>query len=216
MDGRRVGRAAGRTGARSHQPRSIHSSRWGRSVPIVVSRPWPGSTSVSSGSVENSRWSIDSMICRSSRPSNVVLPGPPGKRVSPLNSTGWPSSGSTSSRACGRACGSCGGAGRRPRSRRRRRGRSRRTGASRRPRWRSPTSMPASRTAVDGLDVVEVAVGGEHPADAGGLADLEQQLVLVGRVDEDRVAASACQRTTKTLFSYGPTTSLSIRTSVVS
>ena len=48
--------------------------------------------------------------------------------------------------------------------------------------------MPASRTAVDGLDVVEVAVGGEHPADAGGPADLEQQLVLVGGVDEHRVA----------------------------
>jgi hypothetical protein len=25
-----------------HQPRAIHSSRWGRSWPMVVSRPWPG------------------------------------------------------------------------------------------------------------------------------------------------------------------------------
>ena len=42
----------------------------------------------------------------------------------------------------------------------------------------------------DGLDVVEVAVGGEHAPHAGGLRDLEQQLVLVGGVDEHRVAGA--------------------------
>ena len=68
----------------------------------------------------------------------------------------------------------------------------------------------------DGLDVVEVAVGGEDPPDPGGLAHLEEQLVLVGRVDEDRVAGRPWSRRTKTLFSYGPTTILSIRTSAVS
>src|SRR5438105_5519382 len=45
-----------------HQPRSTHSCRWGLSLPIVVSRPWPGSTSRSAGRV-NSRRSIESMIC---------------------------------------------------------------------------------------------------------------------------------------------------------
>ncbi len=40
----------------------------------------------------------------------------------------------------------------------------------------------------DGLDVVEVAVGGEDPPDAGRPGDLEQQLVLVGRVDEHGLA----------------------------
>ena len=48
--------------------------------------------------------------------------------------------------------------------------------------------MPASRTAVDGLDVVPVAVGRQDPADAGRPADLEQQLVLVGGVEQHRVA----------------------------
>ncbi len=36
-----------------YQPRSIHSWRCGRSVPIVVSAPWPGSTIVSSGNVNS-------------------------------------------------------------------------------------------------------------------------------------------------------------------
>ena len=40
----------------------------------------------------------------------------------------------------------------------------------------------------DGLDVVEVAVGGEDPAHAGGPGHLEQQLVLVGGVEQDRLA----------------------------
>ena len=46
---------------------------------IVVSRPWPGSTSVSPGSVK-SRRSIDSMICSKLAPSNFVLPGAAGEQ----------------------------------------------------------------------------------------------------------------------------------------
>ena len=37
-----------------HQPRDLHTSTYGRSRPMVVSRPWPGETLVSSGS-SNSR-----------------------------------------------------------------------------------------------------------------------------------------------------------------
>ena len=33
---------AARQSARPHQPRARHSSRWGRSAPIVESSPWPG------------------------------------------------------------------------------------------------------------------------------------------------------------------------------
>ena len=49
---------------------------------------------------------------------------------------------------------------------------------------------PGVAHGLDGLDVVPVAVGGEHPAHAGGLAHLEQELVLVGGVDDDRVTAA--------------------------
>ena len=43
---------ASSTRATGYQPRSIHSWRCGRSVPIVVSSPWPGSTIVSAGKRE--------------------------------------------------------------------------------------------------------------------------------------------------------------------
>ena len=42
----------------------------------------------------------------------------------------------------------------------------------------------------DRLDVVPVPVRGEHPAHAGCPAHLEQQLVLVGGVDDDRLAGA--------------------------
>ena len=51
-----------------YQPRSIHSWRCGRSVPIVVSSPWPGITIVSAGAGENSRSSIERMIVGKSPP----------------------------------------------------------------------------------------------------------------------------------------------------
>ena len=71
--------AARRTGAACHQPRSTHSCRCGRSVPIVVSTPWPGITIVSAGRV-NSLLSIDSMIVAKSPPANFVAPGPAGEQ----------------------------------------------------------------------------------------------------------------------------------------
>ncbi len=51
----------------AYQPRSIHSCRWGRSAPIVVRSPWPGSTIVSAGSVSR-RSSIERMIVGKSPP----------------------------------------------------------------------------------------------------------------------------------------------------
>ena len=38
----------------NHQPRAHHSGRCGRSVPSVVSAPWPGCTMVSSANRSNS------------------------------------------------------------------------------------------------------------------------------------------------------------------
>src|SRR4029450_9290400 len=73
-----------------YQPRSIHSWRWGISVAGVVGSPWPGSTRVSPGSV-NRRSSIERMMVGKSPPGKLVLPGPPGNSVSPLNRTGAPS-----------------------------------------------------------------------------------------------------------------------------
>ncbi len=68
---------------------SIHSSRCGRSAPIVVSTPWPGRTTVASGNV-NSRSSIERMIVGKSASWNLCCPGPPGNSVSPVNSSGVP------------------------------------------------------------------------------------------------------------------------------
>ena len=152
----------------------------------------------------NSRRSIDSMIWSKLASSNFVLPGPPGKRVSPLNTTGWPSS--RKQVEPGRVA----------------RGVDRAqaqvadldhvvvgdhevVGREHRGVLAGDADVdPGVADRGDGLDVVEVAVGGEDPADPGGLADLEQQLVLVGRVDEDGVAGLPWTRRTKTLFSNGP------------
>ena len=142
------------------------------------------------GSV-NRRRSIDSMICSKSPPGALVLPGAAGEqRVAAEQRSGGPRAGTTWSPACGRGCGSCAAAGRRPRSRRRRGSRSRRPGASSASSAAIPTSIPASRIAVDRLDVVPVPVRGEHPAHAGGPAHLEQELVLVGGVDDDGLAGA--------------------------
>ncbi len=75
-----------RHGARSPAA-STHSWRCGRSAPMVVSTPWPGSTIVVSGNV-NSRESIERMIVSKSASSKLVLPGPPGNSVSPVNRSG--------------------------------------------------------------------------------------------------------------------------------
>jgi hypothetical protein len=49
-----------------------------------------------------------------------------------------------------------------------------------------PDLDPRVAHGLDGPDVVPVAVGGEHPAHAGGPRDVEQELVLVGGVDDHR------------------------------
>ncbi len=74
-----------------YQPRSIHSARWGDSDPIVVEAPCPGNTSVEGSKRENRRRSMELMIVGKSPPGKDVLPGPPGKRVSPVRSSGVPS-----------------------------------------------------------------------------------------------------------------------------
>ena len=63
----RLRRLGDSTAGRAHQPRSIHSSSFGRSAPMVVSSPCPGSTMVSAGSV-NSRRSIEPMMVSKSPP----------------------------------------------------------------------------------------------------------------------------------------------------
>ena len=74
----------GDAAVRFYQLRAIQSSRWGRSVPMVVLRPWPGRTTVSSGSAKR-RSRIESMIVAKSDSGQPVRPGPPGKRVSPVS-----------------------------------------------------------------------------------------------------------------------------------
>ena len=119
----------------------------------------------------------------------MVLPAPPGKSVSPLNTTGWPSMrkqvdpGVWPGRVDraqpeapdldhvvvgdrevvgGEHRGVVGG---------------------------DPDVDAGVADRLHRLDVVPVAVGREHPADARGPAHLEEQLVLVRGVDEDGVAA---------------------------
>ena len=191
-----------------YQPRSIHSWRCGRSVPIVVSSPWPGSTIVSAGTARTAGpRSSGSMVAGSRRP-NLVLPGPPGKSVSPLNSTGCPRAGSTSSPACGPACGSCAAAAGRPRSPSRPRAcrRSCRSISASCGGDADPVAGVAHRR--HGLDVVPVAVGLEHPAHAerAGTARAAARARWRRRAAPRR--PSRVHRSTKTLLSIGPTTTL--------
>ena len=204
-DDRRVGRADGLevhvvaverqeaardcVGHARYQPRAIHSSRWGDSLAIVVSRPWPGSTSVSAGSV-NSRRSIDSMIVSKL---GVLERGVAGaareQRVAAEHDrVALEQEARRARRVAGRVdraqaqvadldhvvvgdhevvarqhLGVLGG----------------------------DADVDAGVAHLrDGLDVVEVAVRGEHAAHAGAPRDVEQQLVLVGRVDDHRVAVA--------------------------
>ena len=55
---------------------------------------------------------------------------------------------------------------------------------------RDPDVDPGVAHLGDGLDVVEVAVGGEDPPHPGGPGDLEQQLVLVGGVEQHGLAGA--------------------------
>src|ERR1700758_1247318 len=60
-------------GGGSHQPRSRHSPRCGRSVPSVVSLPCPGYTQVASGSGPNRR-SVTSVSSEVKSAGELVLP----------------------------------------------------------------------------------------------------------------------------------------------
>ena len=187
-------------------------ARCGRSVPIVVSRPWPGSTSRSAGRVK-SRRSIDSMICSKSPPGQLACcPAPPGNRVSPLNRIGWPSS--RNDVEPGGVAGVVDGAqaevadrdhlvvgdhevvGREHRRRRRR---------------AMPTSMPALRSASTAWMWSQWPwVVSTRRTPVALLTSSRSSCSLAASM----ITASPVplQRTTNTLFSNGPTMSLSMRT----
>ena len=131
---------------------------------------------------------MERMIVGKSPPSKLVLPGPPGKRVSPLNSSGWPSSRKHIEPGVWPGVWIV-------------RRRSRPTSIT----SSSVDDLVVARQHVGvlggdadgvagvaqlghGLDVVPVAVGLEHLAHAEGRAQLEQALVLVGGVEQDGVA----------------------------
>src|SRR5271166_605018 len=78
-------------GGGSHQPRSRHSPRCGRSAPSVVSLPCPGYTQVSSGSGPNRR-SLTTLSSEVKSSDEFVLPTPPGNSESPVNTCGAPAS----------------------------------------------------------------------------------------------------------------------------
>lgn len=154
---------------------------------MEVSSPWPGSTRVSASRGENRRWSMERMIWPKSAPSVLVLPGPPGKSVSPLKRTGDPSARKHMD-----------------------------PGVARREEGVQPQAADVDHRVVledevigvqlgrvlggdadlvpgvahrgDSLDVVPVAMGLEHLAHVESPAELEQLLVLVGGVDQDRFA----------------------------
>jgi hypothetical protein len=50
--------------------------------------PWPGQIVTSSPYARKIRSSIEAMIVAKLPPSKVVLPGPPGNKVSPVNRSG--------------------------------------------------------------------------------------------------------------------------------
>ena len=173
--------------ARCYQPRSIHSWRWGRSAPIVVRSPWPGSTMVSAGSL-NRRSSIERMIVGKSPPAKPVAPGPPGKSVSPLKRIGWPLE-AVADRARG-VPGSVDRVEPQPADvdpgvvldhlvvRRQHAGVLR----------RDTDRVARIAQLRHGLDVVPVAMGLEHSPDPEPLAQLQETVVLVGRVEQHRIA----------------------------
>ena len=171
-----------------HQPRSIHSPRWGDSAPMVVPAPCPGRTMVSASNEANSRSSMELMMVEKSECSKEVLPGPPGKRVSPVNSRGvpstakhiepgvWPGVAMVAIRS-------------RPTSSTERVLEDLVVGGEHARVGRGHGDVdPGVADGLDGLDVVPVPVGLHHLADVEGRAQLEQLVVLVGRVDQEGLA----------------------------
>ncbi len=143
----------------------------------------------------NSRSSIDRMMVAKSECSKEVLPGPPGKRVSPLKSSGVPST------VKHIEPGVCPGVAMVPiRSRPDLEhrpvleqlvvgGEHRRVGGG------HGHVDPGVADRLDRLDVVPVPVGLDHLAHVERLAEVEQLVVLVGRVDQGGLARSARHRT---------------------
>ena len=79
-------------GPGAHQPRSTHSSRCGRlGADGRARRRGPGRPGCRARRRERAGRSIERMMVAKSPPSKEVLPGPPGKRVSPVKSRGVPS-----------------------------------------------------------------------------------------------------------------------------
>ena len=172
----------------AYQPRSIHSWRWGASVPMVVESPWPGRTRVSAGRVAKSRSSMDRMI---------VGKSPPGK----LGGAGAArEQGVAAEEHRGPLQAEAHGAGRVP---------GRQDGVQpeaadldgrpvledevvgrqhRRVRGGDADLVAGIPHGRHGLDVVPVAVGLEHLANPEPAAQVEQLVVLVGRVEQDGVA----------------------------
>ena len=69
-------------GGTTYQPRVRHSVRCGRSVPSVVSSPWPGWTTVSSS--KRPKILLSRSFIKEVKSSGLlVLPGPPGKQAVP-------------------------------------------------------------------------------------------------------------------------------------
>ena len=156
---------------------------------MVVSRPWPGSTRVSAGSV-NRRRSIDSMICSKLPPGKRGVAGAAGEQGVAAEDDRVPLEQERG--GAGRVARVVDGAeldladgddvvvgdhevvG------------GQHVGVL----ARDPHVDAGVAHRGDGLDVVPVPVRGEHPPDAGGPAHLEEQLVLVGRVDDDGLAGA--------------------------
>ena len=87
-EGQAIGQARqarGEPTGRGQCPRAIHSCRWGRSAPMVVSGPWPVWITVA-GSSTNSRSRIESMMVPKSEKDRPGGARPPANKVSPLNS----------------------------------------------------------------------------------------------------------------------------------
>ena len=167
-------------------------ARWGDSSPTVVDVPWPGRTRVPGSKRAKMRRSIDSMMVSKSAFSNEVLPGPPGKRVSPVNSRFVPSTakqiepGGVARRGDGLdpQVADARGARRRP-------GSGRSWAACLRRRWSRPRRYPASRTAGTAWMWSQWPCVSTTWVTPSCLQISRRALVLVGGVDEHGVPGAA-------------------------
>ncbi len=153
--------------------------------------PWPGQIVTSSAKAPKMRSSIEAMMVAKFPPSKVVLPGPPGNKVSPVNSSG------VFSRAKQMLPGVC-------------------PGRVDRAKAEVPDGvdrvvleeMVVAREEMgvfvahpdvdarfahrlDGANVIEMSVGLEDRSDPEALGHAQQALVLIGGVDQGGFAASS-------------------------